>query len=144
MRLPRAIQKWALIGLVICVPICVHFIAVGRWLSLNSPEGKFSTLSGYLASQRPPERVAKLRTSKGVCYVAYGSMIGSKLAIPSGPPAYVFDDSGNLVYYSKAIGDDSSFHEKWPPASQQDMSPDEIKAINFRLEAPPNAAPPHR
>ena len=131
MRFAPAIQKWGLIGLVICVPICVHFIAVGRWLSLNSPEGKFSTLSGYLASPRPPERVAMLRTPKGVYYVAYGSMVGSTLAIPSGPPAYVFDDSGNLVYYSKAIGDDSNFHEKWPVTSQQDMKPDEIKAIEF-------------
>jgi hypothetical protein len=85
-----------------------------------------------------------LRTQKGVYYVAYGSMVGSTLAIPSGPPAYVFDDSGNLVYYSKAIGDDSNFHEKWPVTSQQDMKPDEIQAIEFQLGAAPNAAPPHR
>lgn len=144
MRLAPKKLEWAGIGLIICVPICGHFVAVERWASSNSPEGKFSTLGAYLVSARPPARVARLYTPEGTYYVAYGSMAGSWLAVPSGPPAYVFDGSGMLVDYSSAIGDDSMFHKKWPAASQQNMSSDEVEALIFQPNGPASGSPANR
>lgn len=144
MRLAPTKVEWAVIGLIIFVPICVHFIAVGRWLDLNSPDGKFSTLGTYLMSVRPPARVARLHTPEGTYYVAYGSLAGSWLAVPSGPPAYVFDGAGALVYYSSAIGDDSVFHKKWPAASQQNLTSDEVKALRFQPIGSANGSLPIR
>ncbi len=136
--------QWAVVGALICLPVAIHIIAIDQWANLNSPKGKFSTFSEYLASQRPPQRVAMVVTPDATNYVAYGSLAGSRLAVPSGPPAYVFDASGSLIYYSVDIGDDSSFHQRWPAAAQKAVSREGIHALGFQQSAAPTAAPPHR
>lgn len=52
-------------------------------------------------------------------YVAFGP-IKALLALPSGPPAYVFDSKGKMIDWSSDIGDDSHFSDKWKQRWQKD------------------------
>ena len=123
------------IAAIVGVPTCAWIASEVRWARLNAPEGKFSTLREFLNSPRPPERLARIQTDAGTYYIGYGSMNGAWLAVPSGPPAYVFDQTGALVYYSTAIGDDSRFHERWPGKSQQELSTEESQTMKLGPEA---------
>ena len=62
-------------------------------------------------------------------FIAYSPM-NYWLAVPSGPAAYVFDESGQMVEWSWDPGDDLDFQEKWP-LPQEESSVDELAMLGF-------------
>ena len=84
-----------------------------RWSRINNPEGKFSAVSGYLAAGRLPTRVTKVRKDGATYFIAYSPM-DTWLALPSGPAAYVFDETGKMINWSCDAGDDPNFEKNWP------------------------------
>jgi len=49
--------------------------------------------------------------------------------IPSGPPAYIFDPSGNLVDYVLDVGDSSKFQDDYGVYSGEELSISELEEI---------------
>lgn len=82
----------------------------------NSPKGKFATIAEYLACGQQPTQVYKALLSDKTYFVAIGSLHHNWLewlALPSGPTAYVFDETGTLVDWSSDTGDDPKFLSRW-------------------------------
>lgn len=98
-----------------------------RWSRINNPSGKFSTVDEYLAQARQPSSVGKANKGGATYYVAYSPM-DSWLAVPSGPAAYVFDETGQLVDWTSDTGDDATFRATWPLPHQK-LSIDELRHV---------------
>ena len=74
------------------------------------PAKRASTLSEFLDWQPACDTFAKINVGSKRHIIAYGPLCGW---LPSGPSAYVFDDTGRLVDWSSDIGDSPSFDKKW-------------------------------
>ncbi len=134
------------------VAVCVGFFGVAgvawlgselRWARINSPAGKFSTASEYLATGRLPSRVTTITTNGSTFFVAYSPM-DCRLAIPSGPAAYVFDESGRMIAWSRDTGDDGRFHRDWPLPQQGKASIEDLKRIAFQQDGAASRSQPVR
>lgn len=106
----------------------VYIASEVRWAAVNDPGGKFINVQEYLAHGRLPERVQRIEKKGSTYFIAYGPM-DYGLAVPSGPAAYVFEESGALVDWSSDIGDDPGFTAEWPTGSAQSVSLDELKML---------------
>jgi hypothetical protein len=84
-----------------------------RWAKINSPVGKFTNVTEYVAHGRQPSRVTSVEKKGKTYFIAHGPL-DTWLATPSGPAAYVFDESGRMVHWSPDTGDDPSFWRQWP------------------------------
>lgn len=98
-----------------------------RWASVNNPEGKFTNVSEYLAQPRRPSRVTNAEKDGALFFIAYSKM-DYWLAVPSGPAAYVFDDSGEMIELSADTGDDADFQRKWT-LPKQESSVEELRLL---------------
>jgi hypothetical protein len=114
-----------------------------RWARINSPQGKFASVREYLAARRLPSRVSMLTTNGSRFYIAYSPM-DSKLAVPSGPAAYVFDESGRIVAWSRDTGDDGRFQRDWPMRQQEKASIEDLRRIGFQQDGAANRSQPIR
>lgn len=112
-----------------------------RWARVNSPRGKFASVREYLAAGRLPSRVAMLATNGGTFLIAYSPM-DCWLAMPSGPAAYVFDESGRMVSWSRDTGEDSRFQSDWPMRQQEKASIDDLKRLGFQDDSAANGSQP--
>jgi hypothetical protein len=114
---------------------CVLFFALAgsawlaseiRWGTINNPVGKFETASEYLAAGRLPSRVTTLVTNDRTFYIGRAPM-DTWLAIPSGSPAYVFDDSGKLVRWYLNSSDTRKFESDWPLQQQRKATLEDLR-----------------
>lgn len=108
-----------------------------RWARVNSPHGKFISVSQYLAAGRLPSRVTTITTNGSKFVIAYSPM-DHWLAVPSGSAAYVFDESGRLVAWSGDTGDDGRFQRDWPLRQQEKASIEVLKGIGFQQDSAAN------
>ncbi len=118
-----------------------------RWGTINNPVGKFETASGYLAVGRLPSRVTTLVTNDRTFYIGRAPM-DTWLAIPSGSPAYVFDDSGKLVRWYLNSSDTRKFESDWPLQHQREATLEDLRKLSVpkpsetsKSQPPPTAAP---
>jgi hypothetical protein len=124
--------------LIVCVlfagiPGIAWFGSELRWASINNPQGSFSSVSEYLAAGRLPSRVTTLTNNGSTFVIAYSPM-ECWLAVPSGPAAYVFDESGRMVTWSFDSGDDDRFQREWPLRQQAKASIEDLKKIGSQQD----------
>lgn len=93
--------------------VCSLTASEVRWAKLNDPNGKFSNISSYLAHGRLPSRVSKVVNGGKTFYITFSPIDDMWFALPSGPAAYVFDETGKMVHWSSDIGDDTQFQRQW-------------------------------
>jgi hypothetical protein len=100
--------------LVLLVPLGGWMLVVRHDFNKLRPSGL--TLTHHLATMPEPEgfRVISLN---GRDYLAVQGPLRALLTFPSGPPVYVFDESGGLVDWFSDVGDDRSFNNRWPGVS---------------------------
>src|SRR4051794_20209784 len=104
--------------LIIFVAVIVFMIAA--WVCAGKKKAKTGfppaggkKLIGFLEARPPTESVCKF-VHNGTGYVqVIGKPNVSPLSLPSGPPVYIFDETGVLVDWSRDIGDSPSFTRKW-------------------------------
>jgi hypothetical protein len=85
-------------------------------MRLIRPAAEEQQLAAFLA-KRSPSRVQKLSQNEKSYLAVTGRPTTSMFTLPSGPPVYIFDDTGMLVDWSGDIGDDSNFVRRWPGLS---------------------------
>jgi hypothetical protein len=92
--------------------------AFGTWFVLAlqessrlRPTNDLRTLKDYLQRYPNPLRVWQFSMNGTNYYEVWGQL--GKIGLASGPPAYVFDDRGNLVDWSVDRGDDSLYMRRW-------------------------------
>ncbi len=116
-------------------------VSEARWASINSPSGRFTGATEYLAIGRPPQRVAQIEKDGKPYLVAYGPM-DSWLALPSGPAAYVFGPDGTLVDWSLDVGEDPQFRARWPSAMLTPASVKDLRELASRQARQPTGGHP--
>lgn len=121
---------WLLVVLIPAGLVSGFVLSEIRWQRINNPEGKFTNVREYLAHGRLPARVTKVQRDGNTFFIAYSPM-DYRLAVPSGPAAYVFDQTGQMVDWSRDTGENPSFATRWF-RSQDKSSIEELKQIGFQ------------
>ncbi len=103
------------------------------------PDG-ISDLRGFLARHSEVDRAFKIQRGENQYFVAT-LRVSSGMALPSGPPAYVFDATGRLVDWSADTGEDPRYLTAWPPDQMHQIDLGELKRI-VRRDGAANAASP--
>jgi hypothetical protein len=93
---------------------------------ISSAEG-LANYSEYRRNLPEPRTVRLLRKDNLEFVACYGPI--TTLALVSGPPLYVFDRSGKLVDWSRDIGDDGVYDDKWRPFEGETISFKEADAL---------------
>lgn len=77
--------------------------------------GEISTIPDYFARFGDPQAV-RLVLSEGRTYYEFVGAVKPPLsfALPSSPPAYIFDQHGNFITWSSDPGDDPRHRQGWP------------------------------
>jgi hypothetical protein len=79
---------------------------------------------------RPAASIRKINRSGEDYLVVLGNVPNEGLSLPSGPPAYIFNKSGNLVDWTGDLGEASDFLRKWGNLDHASVvSPQEAKAF---------------
>jgi hypothetical protein len=131
MRFSRKTLIAVAIGVALCCAAGIAWLSSEiRWARINSPVGKFTSASEYLAAGRLPSRITMFTTNGSIYFIAYSPM-DYRLAFPSGPAAYVFDDSGHMVTWSGDTGNDSRFQRSWPLLQQNKAPIEDFKRLVF-------------
>ena len=77
---------------------------------------------GFIQSKRPPQKIERIEKEEQQYVFVTGRMTPLWfVTIPSGPPCYVFDSGGTLIDWTKDIGDDSRFVERWPVSLRREV-----------------------
>jgi len=80
--------------------------------AVRPPTGGTS-LVAFLEAQQQPGKIRSFVYNGKVHVEVIGKPIISPLSLPSGSPAYIFDETGALVDWSRDLGDNPSFASKW-------------------------------
>lgn len=80
--------------------------------AVRPPEG-VTNLVAFLEVRPQPSQIRKFIHAGKVYFEVVGTPVTSLLSLPSGPPAYIFDETGSLVDWSLDLGDNPSFASKW-------------------------------
>lgn len=126
----RITKSNILVAVCLVVPACGWIASEIRWVRINDPQGKFSNVTEFIAHGRQPSRVTKVEKHGKTFLIAFSPM-DTWFALPSGPAAYVFDESGRMIRWSRDTGDDSRFQKQWPLPHKQSTL-EELKQLDFQ------------
>ena len=76
------------------------------------PRSNTVTLAEFSATMPPPQKVIAFEKN-GSSYVEIIGPLPGFPTVPSGPPAYLFDSSGRIAYWTADTGDSTEYWEKW-------------------------------
>ncbi len=126
--------------------IVVGTTVVGAWLYSEHayaqhvrPTG-ISDLRGFLARYSEVDRSFKIARGADQYFVVT-LRVSSGMALPSGPPAYVFDARGRLVDWSMDTGEDPRYISAWPPDEMQQIDLSALKEIEDHCTERARATP---
>lgn len=124
------IKKIAIIGALIIGLLAAWIYEENRRAdAVRLPEGGTDLIT-FLEARPEPSRIRKFVHNEKVHIEVLGKPVMSPLSVPSGPPAYVFDETGALVDWTGDRGDDSAFMRKWGSLSNATfISVDEAKRV---------------
>jgi hypothetical protein len=80
--------------------------------AVRPPEGG-TNLIAFLDARPQPRQIRRFVHDGKTHIEVVGKPVPSLLSLPSGPPAYIFDESGALVDWSRDLGDSPLFVSKW-------------------------------
>ena len=101
--------------------VVVAWLACERYHThISNPTGRATTYAEYRARLPTPRSVEIVR-SGGVQYYAAVGPIKPPLVRASGPPMYVFDDSGRMIDWTIDRNDDPRFQKRWERAEAKDV-----------------------
>jgi hypothetical protein len=107
-----ATAKWFLGLIVLGV---MYFAVVLFDVSTTAPGTVGKTFEGFLQSKQSPRKIESIeKENQKFVFVTGAQTPLWMITVPSGPPCYVFDSNGTLVDWTRDVGDDSGFKERWP------------------------------
>jgi hypothetical protein len=71
------------------------------------------TLSEFATRMPTPEKVIAFERNGSSFFEVIGRPRPSFPTVPSGPPAYIFDSTGHISYWTIDIGDSPPYWEDW-------------------------------
>jgi hypothetical protein len=125
----RKIVPYVILVLLAIVLLCAHLLYKARAISDTIPPPGVLDLASYLAEMPDPELAFEVQIGASRFLEAHGPP-QPLMALPSGPPAYVFDEAGALVDWTSDVGDDSTFSERWHRAgTRRLLDPEELEEL---------------
>ena len=103
------------IVLAMILPAALFFGWLGSELyysNRNSLPKSVTTYQQFLSSMPEPAELELVQV-RGDSYLLVIGPLARGLALPSGPPAYVFDSTGRLVAWTLDSGEDPDFTSTW-------------------------------
>ena len=94
---------------------------------LAPPEGA-KELHAFLLQMPRPDRAYELRVGDAR-YVELVGPLPPTFTLPSGPPAYVFDESRQLVDWTADQGDDPGFTSRWHASGRRELTTIEMTEL---------------
>lgn len=126
-------KKWEIL-----VVIAVVAVLPAYWLGSEvnyarqiSPQG-ITTAADFFKRFGEPKSVYTLMHDGKDYYEFRGLLSPPKLlgAMPSGPPAYVFDEQGRFVTWCSDTGDNNVYRQQWPLNSTNKL---ELRIVKQKL-----------
>ena len=81
------------------------------------PPSNVVTLAEFSATMPPPQKVIAFEKN-GSAYVEIVGPLPGFPTVPSGPPAYIFDSSGRIAYWTGDTGDSTEYWDNWQNRSK--------------------------
>lgn len=93
-----------------------------------TPPAQVTDLDSFLLHMPSPEQGYELSVG-GVSFIELVGPMPPMSSLPSGPPAYVFDGSEQLVDWTADEGDDPRFVSRWHVANRRALDIDEFSEL---------------
>ena len=71
------------------------------------------TLADFANRMPPPEKVIAFERNELTYFELIGRPRPSFPSVPSGPPAYIFDSTGHITYWTGDVGDTPQYWNQW-------------------------------
>ena len=126
-------KKWEILIIIAVVALLpTYWIGSEVYYACQiSPHG-IATVSDFFKQFGEPKSIYTVKQGEKYYYEFVGFLPPPKLlgALPSGPPAYVFDQQGHFVNWCSDIGDNDVFHQQWPLNSTNKL---ELRTVKQKL-----------
>jgi hypothetical protein len=99
-------------GFLICL-VALWIYAEKRNAEAVRPPAGLTSLPAFLNARPQTDKIRRFVHDGKVYLEVIGEPYKGPLSLASGPPVYVFDETGKLVDWSRDIGDAPSFLDKW-------------------------------
>ncbi|MDR2430541.1 MAG: hypothetical protein LBD14_06635 [Puniceicoccales bacterium] len=107
------IKTITIVGILVMALLAAFFYEENRRVeAARLPEGG-ADLIIFLEARPNASGIRKFVRNKKVHIEVFGEVVFSLLSVASGPPAYVFDETGKLVEWTADRGSDAVFKKKW-------------------------------
>lgn len=113
-----------LVVLLLSVAHFWHTRSVYDGLIPPAPGAEMSDMGAFVSAMPRPSAAFSLQIN-GKLYIELVGPTPSALVLPSGPPAYVFDD-GQLVEWTSDLGDDPDFASRWHAGERIELTGAEL------------------
>ncbi len=107
------IKKIAIVGALAVCLLATWVCFEKKSANAVRPPAGATNLVAFLAARPQLAGIRKFTYNEKPHLEVIGRPHQSALSVPSGPPVYVFDETGALVDWSRDSGDQPSFTAKW-------------------------------
>jgi len=125
----KQILKDITLTFALLLALLVYFVASAVYhAGTKSPDG-MSNASEYFQRFGEPSFI-RMVEREGQTYYEFNGHVDPPwwcLALPSGPPAYIFDERGTFVEWCYDPGDTPSYRRRWPFKSTDHVNVAEVK-----------------
>ena len=123
---------------VMCVLPVAYVVAAAAYQSRFAPAPGVKTYV-QLKAQGVPLHRAVLVTNPANHVVVFGDATSALWTLPSGPPAYLFNESGQLVDFTSDVGDSTTFQNDYNVYSGIEVDIQTIDGHFSKPAEPPSA-----
>ena len=107
------IKNIAIIGVVVVCLLAAWIHSEQKRAEAVNPATGATNFVAFLAARPQFTEIRKFTFNEKAHLEIIGRPYISALSVPSGPPVYIFNESGALVDWCRDIGDQPSFVAKW-------------------------------
>ena len=117
------------VAVLVCI-VAIWIYAEKENAQAVRPPASGTNLVSFLEERSEVSSVRKFNYNGKLHVEVIGKPHASALSVPSGPPAYIFDENGAFVDWCGDIGDNPSFIKKWGDFNDATViSPTEAKQL---------------
>jgi hypothetical protein len=116
------------IGIIGIIMFSVYWIGSEAWYAQSKNPHGIETVRDFYEHFGTPSRIHEFHREGAAYYELRGALPPFYvLALPSEPPAYIYDSSGAFVEWCSDPGDSTIYQQRWPYASRIPLDADAFR-----------------